>query len=192
MAGTPENGSELLDWALERGGTVRVNGQAAELDEWAAEHGRTLLALDTVDCASGPELIDALCDAFTFPEDTVSDWDSLDEGLGDFDVAPAAGLVVVWSNWDSIAMDDEPAMAVAVDALRTAAQSWCDEGVPWTVLVVGDGPAWDLPWAGEPPAPWEVPGDAEDELEGGDVEFEDEEHADEDLADSDADLASRW
>lgn len=174
-------GSQLLGACLERGGTARLGvADAAMIDveQWAAAHGRALVQLDTVDCASGGELVDAICDAFAFPEDSVTDWDSLDEGLGDYDVTPASGLLVVWSNWDSVALDDEPAVAVAVDVLRTAAQSWCDDGVPWTVLVVGDGPAWDLPWAGAPPAPWEQDDDADDP---------------DDVDDSDDDdLSTRW
>lgn len=178
MSLTPTTGPDLLAAALERGGSVRTAAaDVAEVEEWAAAHGRTVVQLDSVDSSSGDELIDVMSDAFAFPEDTVDDWDSLDEGLGDYDVAPAEGLVAVWSNWDSVAMDDEPAMAVAVDVLRTAAQYWCDDGVPWTVVVVGEGPAWDLPWAGAGRAPWEQDeDDDEDEFD------EADEYADADVS----------
>ena len=126
---------------------------AADIEGWADRSDRRVVAVDTQDCASERDLILALATAFGFDGDDDGDWDLLDEVLGDYDVAPAGGLVIVWSGWDLLHDDDEEAVATAVDALATAAQSWAHEGRPCTVLVAGDGPTWQLPWLGAGPIP---------------------------------------
>lgn len=149
---------------LRGGGVARVaptDVATADLEEWAAGTDRGVVMIDTQDCATERELILALAASFGFADDEC-DWDELDECLGDHDVAPAAGLIVVWSGWEGLHDDDEEAVATAVDALATAAQTWGDEGRPWAVLVSGDGPSWQLPWLGVGPAPWDLPDGADD------------------------------
>lgn len=165
MTSSPDAVTDTLARIVRDGGTARIAAaDPVAWEQWAAANDRHLLTLDTGDATTGAELVQALRDGFGFSDELVADFDDLDQVLGDLDVTPAAGLLVLWTGWDSVAMDDEPAMAEAVDVLRTAAQSWCDDGSRWTVLVVGDGPGWDLPWAGPPPAPWEHDDEDDDGL----------------------------
>lgn len=131
----------------------------------AAAHGRRLLQLETLDAVTAEDVISAFAETFEFDEDYECDWDCVDDRLADFDVSPAAGLVLTWTGWESVAEEDDHVMAVAVDALKTAAQSWSDEGRPWTILVAGDGPSWELPWAGTGQPPWQVDEDDDFELD---------------------------
>lgn len=142
------------------------------LDEWVRATGRVLLSLDTQDCSTEAELQATVAATFGLDEDVAPEWDALDDCLADYDVAPAAGLVIVWTGWDGLDEDAEDAMPTAVDAFATAAQTWVDEGRPWAVLVVGDGPSWQLPWLGEGTPPWED--DTDDDLDGPDAEEWDE------------------
>lgn len=156
--------AELLD-RLSDGGCVRVSAadlEAWDPEAWGATNDRAVVLLDTVDSSTGRDLVRAFDQAFGFPEEC-EDWDQIDDCLADFDASPASGTLVVWSGWETIAAEDERIMATAVDALGTAVQTWGDEGVPWTVLVVGDGPSWDLSWAGAGAPPWGVDLSEEDE-----------------------------
>jgi hypothetical protein len=158
---------------LADGGCVRVgSGDVEQWDPeaWGAEHDRTVVVLDTVDSLTARDLIQAFDQAFGFPEEC-EEWDQIDDCLADYDVSPASGALIVWSGWETVAAEDERIMATAVDALGTAVQTWGDDGVPWTVVVVGDGPSWDLAWAGAGSPPWELDL-SEDEDEDDDLEDE--------------------
>ena len=168
------------DELLRAGGAARVGTEDvrdADLEAWAVATDRQLVTLDTQDCDTEPELLATFGATFDLDEDEDREWDRIDECLADYDVAPASGLVVVWTGWDGLDDDPDHVLPIAVDALVTAARTWADEGRPWAILVVGDGPSWDLPWHGVGPAPWDH--DASDE------ELDDEELADEELDDGD-------
>lgn len=153
------------------GGVVRLASDDLGEIEWerfSAELGRRIVILDTVDCLSARDIIATISDAFEFPEDSECDWDCVDDFLGDYDVDPSTGLVVLWSGWESLAAEDDHVMATAVDAFHTAAQSWADEDIPWTVVIVGEGAGWGLPWVGSGPPPWDE--DDSDALDPGEEE----------------------
>lgn len=163
--------AELVN-RLHEGGCVRIGAgdlESWDAEAWGAANDRAVVLLDTVDSSTSRDLIQAFDQAFGFPEEC-EDWDQIDDCLADFDAAPAGGTLVVWWGWETIAGEDERIMATAVDALGTAAQTWGDEGVLWTVVVVGDGPSWDLPWAGAGVPPWEVDVSDEDEDDLDDLE----------------------
>lgn len=188
-------------WAelLRGGGAARVGSDDvadADLDSWVAATDRALLVLDTQDCSTEAELLTAFGDTFGVDEDDAEgEWDQIDEYLADYDITPSSGLVIVWSGWDGLDDDPEHVIPVAVDALATAARTWADEGRPWAVLLVGDGPSWELPWAGAGPAPWEAEDDDLADDEGDDEWGEEEEISDDsytfDEADS-ADQMTNW
>ncbi len=151
---------------LRGGGAARVGAQDlrdADIESWVAATDRTLLSLDTEDSSTERELLAAFGEAFDLDEDAEPEWDGIDECLGDYDISPTSGLVIVWSGWDGLDDDPDHVLPVAVDALLTAARAWADEGRPWAILMVGDGPAWELPWLGAGPAPWEA--ESDDELD---------------------------
>ncbi len=173
-----------VEWlpVLRAGGVVRTgedDAAAADLEGWVAATDRELIVLDTQDCSTEHELLAAFGAAFGVGEDVDCEWDTIDDCLADRDVSPASGLVIVWTGWDGLDEDPEHVIPTAVDALATAAATWADEGRPWAVLLVGDGPSWDLPWAGAGPAPWEGAEDlAEEDWDDGDdaVELPDGEY----------------
>lgn len=160
---------------MRNGGVVRVgvaDVAGVDLEMWGADSDRMVLTLDTQDCASEADLVRTLGAAFDLDEDDDPDWDAIDDCLADYDVSPAGGLVIVWTGWDGLDEEDvDEVVPTAVDALATAAQYWVDEGRPWAVLVVGDGPSWQLPWAGAGAPPWE---DSDDEDEWDDDEESDD------------------
>lgn len=189
-----------VEWAalLRGGGAVRVGTddiRDADLESWAGATDRVLMILDTQDCATESELLAAFGDSFGLDEDDECEWDQIDDLLADHDVSPASGLVIVWTGWDGLDDDPEHVLPVAVDALTTAASTWADEGRPWAVLMAGDGPSWDLPWAGAGVAPWED-SDEVDDLDDDDDEWADEEEiSDESYSYDDpdpADQLSNW
>ncbi len=178
----PDVPHEWID-TLRGGGVVRLGASDvadSDLESWAATTDRAVLTLDTQDCSTESELLATLGAVFGLDEDTDAEWDTIDDCLADYDVGPAGGLVIVWTGWDGLDEDAEDAMPTAVDAFATAAQTWTDEGRPWAVLVVGDGPSWQLPWLGAGPPPWED--DAADLDELGDAEDDDDEEWDTDDA----------
>ncbi len=178
MVGT--DGPAGLLSALRDGGVGRIgDDDAGDLESWAAAEERAYLVLDTQDCATERDLCAAFGSAFDLPDDEPREWDAIDECLGDYDVAPARGLVVLWTGWDGLDEDTDHVVPVGVDALATAATAWAAEGRPWTVLVCGDGPSWDLPWWGGGAAPWEAA-----ETDGGDEDW-DEEDPEPELSDAD-------
>lgn len=184
------------DWVelLRSGGAVRVGGddvREADLEAWAATTDRVLMVLDTQDCATEADLCATFGDTFGRDEDDECEWDQVDELLADHDVAPASGLVIVWTGWDGLDDDPEHVLPVAVDALTTAAATWADEGRPWALLMAGDGPSWDLPWAGSGPAPWEDSESADEVDDGEDDWVDPEEITDDSYSFDDADAADR-
>ncbi len=172
---------------LRGGGVVRLASSDvadADLEAWAATTDRTVMTLDTQDCSTERELLATVGATFDWDEDSDAEWDTIDDCLADYDVSPAAGLVIVWTGWDGLDEDEEEAMPTAVDAFATAAQTWADEGRPWAVLVVGDGPSWQLPWLGEGAPPWED--ESDEDLD--DVDEDEDEQDDEAWGDDEAEI----
>lgn len=167
---------------LRGGGVARIGARDlrdAEIESWAAATDRSLLYLDTEDASTERELLAAFGEAFDLDEDAECEWDGIDECLGDYDISPTSGLVIVWSGWDGLDDDPDHVLPVAVDALQTAARAWADEGRPWAILMAGDGPSWELPWLGFGPAPWEAESDDEFDDDDDDVgAWEEDEIAD--------------
>ncbi len=49
-----------------------------------------------------------------------------------------AGVVLLWDGWSTLARADEKAFAIALDVLASRADA--DQGVPFSVLLRGEGP----------------------------------------------------
>lgn len=144
------------------------DGIAADLAE---SHSRRLLMLDLQDSESEHEILAAVARAFGVDPEVEPDWDVLDDTLGDYEVSPEEGLLVVLCEWESLVESREETLATIVDVLRTAARDWEDEGVPWLILVSGEGPSFGLPWVGPGTAPWLKSEEQSEELDG--IEIED-------------------
>jgi len=168
---------ELL--AEDDSAVVRVSdgdGDERTLQDLAAAHGRRLLILDLQDSESEHDILAAVAEAFDMDRDADVDWDTLDEALSEYEVTPESGLVVCVSEWESLVENREETLATIVDVLRTAARAWEDEGVPWLVLVSGDGPSFGLPWIGSGSPPWLKAQDPGDDVDDGiEIELEDDE-----------------
>lgn len=151
---------------LRRGGAARIDLPdlvTVDLDAWSAAADRRVLTVEMQDCAGSHDALRAMALAFDVDSDDLDysedgdAWDVLDDALEDYDVGPASGLVLVWSGWDGLEEEDdgEELIGTVLDALRTAADTWADQGRPWAILMVGEGRSWTLPWLGAGTPPWE-------------------------------------
>lgn len=82
----------------------------------------------------------AVGEALAFPDYYGQNLDALADCLRDIGTG-VAGVVLLWDGWSTLARGDERAFAVALDVL--ASRAGADSGVPFSVLLRGEGP--DLP-----------------------------------------------
>ncbi len=78
--------------------------------------------------------------ALHFPEHYGQNFDALTDCLRDIG-SGRSGVVLLWDGWGTLARSDEQAFAVALDILGSRVEA--DRGVPFSVLLRGEGP--DLP-----------------------------------------------
>ncbi len=83
------------------------------------------------------EFLDAVGSALDLPEDYQQTFDSLADCLHDIGHR-RAGVVLLWDGWSTLARTDETAFNVALSVLGSRVNA--DRGVPFSVLLRGDGP----------------------------------------------------
>ena len=76
--------------------------------------------------------------ALDFPAHYGQNFDALADCLRDLGAGAAAGVVLLWDGWSTLARHDERAFGIALDVLGERAGS--ERGVPFAVLLRGDGP----------------------------------------------------
>ena len=82
----------------------------------------------------------AVGEALDFPDYYGQNFDALADCLHDVGTG-AAGVVLLWDGWGTLARADERAFSVALSVLGSRVHA--DRGAPFTVLLRGEGP--DLP-----------------------------------------------
>ena len=79
----------------------------------------------------------AVGEALDFPDHYGQNFDALADCLHDAGTR-AAGVVLLWDGWATLARADERAFSIALSVLGSRVNA--DRGVPFTVLLRGDGP----------------------------------------------------
>jgi RNAse (barnase) inhibitor barstar len=114
---------------------------AFEVDDvrHAVEHaGWTFAYVDgwtAADTKSG--FLAAIGEALDFPDYYGQNFDALADCLHDIGRG-SSGVVLLWDGWGTLARTDERAFSVALSVLGSRVNA--DRGVPFTVLLRGDGP----------------------------------------------------
>jgi len=75
-------------------------------------------------CRNGTGLFAELAEVLEFPDYFGHDWDALEECLADLEWLPAKGYVLVFTEAELIAADDEDEFATFVEVLNDAAEAW--------------------------------------------------------------------
>ena len=89
----------------------------------------------TADTKAG--FLAAVGETLDFPEHYGQNFDALADCLHDAGTG-AAGVVLLWDGWATLARADERAFSIALSVLGSRVNA--DRGVPFTVLLRGDGP----------------------------------------------------
>ncbi len=76
-------------------------------------------------------------EALAFPDHYGQNFDALADCLHDIG-ARTEGVVLLWDGWATLARSDEKAFSIAVSVLGS--RVYADRGVPFSVLLRGDGP----------------------------------------------------
>ncbi len=92
------------------------------------------------------EVIDAMAEAFGFPEWFGQNFDALSDSLGDVQAGDSAGVVFLWDGWGPFARHDEQAFSVTLSVLGGRAHA--DRGGKFAVVLRGEGPSVDVPELG--------------------------------------------
>jgi RNAse (barnase) inhibitor barstar len=83
------------------------------------------------------EFLAAVGEALDLPDDYGQNFDALGDCLHDIG-ARQAGVVLLWDGWSTLARADESAFNIALTVLGSRVNA--DRGVPFSVLLRGDGP----------------------------------------------------
>ncbi len=83
------------------------------------------------------DFLDAVGEALDFPEHYGRNFDALADCLHDIG-AGRDGVVLLWDGWATLARADERAFSIALSVLGSRVND--DRGVPFTVLLRGEGP----------------------------------------------------
>lgn len=83
------------------------------------------------------EFLAAVGEALDFPDWYGQNFDALADCLHDIGDG-TEGVVLLWDGWSTLARDDEKAFSVALSVLGSRVHA--DRGVPFTVLMRGEGP----------------------------------------------------
>ena len=86
---------------------------------------------------SKAEFLAAVGEALGFPEWYGQNFDALADCLHDIGDG-TEGVVLLWDGWSTLARADEKAFSVALSVLGSRVNA--DRGVPFTVLMRGEGP----------------------------------------------------
>jgi hypothetical protein len=84
-----------------------------------------------------PGFLTAVGRALDFPDWYGHNFDALADCLHDIG-GGADGVVLLWDGWATLARDDEKAFSIALSVLGSRVHA--DRGVPFAVLLRGDGP----------------------------------------------------
>jgi RNAse (barnase) inhibitor barstar len=125
-------------------GLARTDLPVEVVEEIADRLGWRLVLLDGAEIADKDAFLEQCAALFGLPEWFGMNWDALEECLAELEL-DTPGLVVVWPGWHEMAEAEPDDFAVAIDILRTSAQTWADDGVRGGVLLVGQGPSVDAP-----------------------------------------------
>ena len=82
-------------------------------------------------------LLAAIGEALDFPDYYGQNFDALADCLHDVGRG-AAGVVLLWDGWGTLARSDERAFSIALSVLGSRVNA--DRGVPFAVLLRGEGP----------------------------------------------------
>ena len=87
--------------------------------------------------ATKAEFLAAVGEALGFPDYYGQNFDALSDCLHDTG-AGTAGVVLLWDGWSTLARADAKAFSIALSVLGARARA--DRGVPFAVLLLGEGP----------------------------------------------------
>ncbi len=132
LAGLLEGGS--------RPGIYRWHGavDVADVRRTVEHAGFGFAHVDGWLCGTKAELLAAVGEALGFPEHYGQNFDALADCLRDIGTHQA-GIVLLWDGWTTLARSDEEAFDIALSVL--AFRVHADRGVPFVVLLRGEGPA---------------------------------------------------
>jgi RNAse (barnase) inhibitor barstar len=118
----------------------------ADLLAAAEDAGLAIFRVDLAEAGGKDGLFDRLATALEFPDWFGRNWDALADCLGDLSWLPAEGYLILFEHCDGFRASHGGDFATALQVLASACEAWCEEGVPFWVLVDmhADGIA-DLP-----------------------------------------------
>ncbi len=93
--------------------------------------------VDGLHAQTKPDLLRAFGEALDFPDWYGQNFDALADCLHDIG-AGRDGVVLLWDGWATLARADEKAFSIALTVLGSRVNA--DRGVPFSVLLRGDGP----------------------------------------------------
>jgi hypothetical protein len=120
-----------------RGGVYRYGSRTTSigLAARAAAAGWLSFYLDGTQITSKAALLDSIGRAADLPAYSGRNWDALEESLRDLSWAPARGYVLLWDHARLLAQSEPAAFATAVSILRSAADEWARQGIPFVALL---------------------------------------------------------
>ena len=93
--------------------------------------------VDGLHAQTKPDLLRAFGEALDFPDWYGQNFDALADCLSDVGRS-GVGTVLLWDGWATLARADEKAFDIALTVLGSRVHA--DRGVPFSVLLRGDGP----------------------------------------------------
>lgn len=130
-----------------RSGVYHAPGKdLADLLAAAEDAGMAVFRIDLADTADKGDFFNRLATTLRFPDWFGRNWDALADCLGDLSWLPAEGYLILFEHCDGFRASHGGDFATALQVLASACEAWCEEGVPFWVLVDmhADGIA-DLP-----------------------------------------------
>lgn len=119
-----------------RAGVYRLPPSSiADLRSAAEQQELALFHIDLDGINSKDRFLAALAHALRFPAWFGGNWDALEDCLTDMSWQPAGGYVVILAHADEFRTGDESGFALALRILKSAAEFWREDGIPFWTLV---------------------------------------------------------